>query len=151
MGIEPNAPSRYPVPELPEGAIVVLPASVEGDMGIYPNGALMLVKEMRAAGIPAQFLHDPEHRQWQVHMGEIPLDLLIGVSSGLISSGIWASFSHLVGNHFPKQTVHLHVVRQRRKADGSLDSTTVELTGTGPQLKPLLETALKDEADDDGR
>jgi hypothetical protein len=84
-------------------------------------------------------------------MGEIPLDLLIGVTSGLISSGIWASFVHLVGNHFPRRTVHVHVVRQRRKADGSLDSTAVELTGTGPQLEPLLDSALQDQADDDGQ
>jgi hypothetical protein len=141
----------YEVPPLPEATIVVLPEAIEGDVGIYPNAATMLVKELRAAGIPAEYLHDPDHRQWHVLMGDVPTELIIGVVTGLMSTGIGASFAHFLGGGSRKRAATVHVVRQRRQANGDIESTTVDIEGTGPELQELLETALGDGTGDDAQ
>jgi hypothetical protein len=143
-----GGPLPYPLPELPEGTIVVLPQSIDGEVGIYPNATSTLVKELRAEGITAEYLHDADHRQWQIYMGEVPLQLILSITTSVIGSGIWAAFAAGLGERFRSRQVTVHVVKQRKRANGERSTATVDLTGTGPELQKLLETALSDDSDD---
>jgi hypothetical protein len=148
----PNHPNRpdsgglsYPLPELPEATIVVLPTSVEGEVGVYSNEVSTLAKELRAAGVAAEYLHGADHRQWRVNMGEVPVDIVVGVTSAIIGSGLWDAFVAFLGTRYPVNEVNLRVVRQRRRPNGDRINTTVEISGKGRQLRKLLETALKED------
>lgn len=144
----PSRPLPYEIPELVDGEIVLLPAALDGDFGIYPNEDSTLAKELRAAGVAARYLHDPEHRQWQVLMGEVPVDLAVGVASSVIGSGLWDTFLAFLETKFPSNDVHLRFVRQRRMPNGERTSTTLEVSGVGGrQLRKMLEAAVKESED----
>ena len=150
MAIDPNpSPLPYEVPELSDGVIVVLPQAVDGDVGIYSNATSTLVKELRAEGIAAEYLHDSDHRQWQIHMGEVPVELIVGITTSVIGSGIWAAFAAGFGKRFASHPVTVHVVRQRKRSNGERTTTTVDVTGTGPEVQTVLETALAEDGVDD--
>ena len=137
----------YALPEFAESAIVVLPVLVEGDLGVYSNEVSTLAKELRAAGVASDYLHDADHRQWRINMGEVPVDLVVGVASAIIGSGLWDAFVAFLTTRYPRNEVRLRIVRQRRRPNGDRTNTTVEISGSGRQLRKLLETALKADAE----
>jgi len=138
----------YAVPHLPDASVVILPESVQNDVGIYGNAASTLVKELRAASITSEYLHDADHRQWMIHMGDVPTELIVGIATGVIGNGIWALFKRFLGDKFGSHPVNLHIVRQRRSANGELSTTIVDMSGTGVKLAELLETALNEKGAD---
>ena len=115
--------------ELPHD-VVVLPLKIEGEVGTYPGHASQVAKDLRAGGIDAAFLHDSEHRQWRVLMGDLPMEIVIGIGTGIASAASWAALVAAFRQVFPPNSqVNARVFRQRRDADGTVRSAWLEYEG----------------------
>jgi hypothetical protein len=105
-------------------AVVVLPSQLNGDVGIYSGQTTGLVKQLRTAGVDAAFLHDSQHKQWDVRMGDVPTELVIAFVGGLLSAATWAAVQTVLQNFVGSRSeVHARVVSQRQEPDGSVQNT----------------------------
>jgi hypothetical protein len=93
--------AAYPLDPLPSN-VTVLPISRSKDKGLYPAAATDLVKLLREAKVEAAFLDTSDRREWQVHMGDVVEQLVIGVASGLISIATWQAMVAVIKDHFGK-------------------------------------------------
>lgn len=82
--------------------IVVLPRSIDGIVGVYSQGSLFLVKELRAAGINAAFLDESEHRRFEVKKGDLT-NLVVTFVLGIASTGAWEALKVMWGAKFAKE------------------------------------------------
>lgn len=69
--------------------VVVLPLRVGSDGGVYTEGTLMLVKSLRAAGVTAAYLHDPEGRKFEARKSAVSELVWVPLAVGVLSSASW--------------------------------------------------------------
>jgi hypothetical protein len=81
---------------------------VDEGKGVYPDEAVMLVKDLAARGIRAQYLHDSKDREWLKLMGEeLAVALVIQLTMEFIASGAWEIFFDYLIDRFPKREIDL--------------------------------------------
>lgn len=138
-------PSDPPVIEaLPgEHDVVLLPQEIDGDIGIYRDEQTMVVKELRAQGVDAAFLHDSEHRHWLALKGSdivIPLIVQFGVS--FLASGSWELVANLLRGRFGKATLAVKFGRTRELESGT-ETEWFEAEGDGDAVAEALRILAK--------
>lgn len=122
---------------------VILPQQTDGDLGIYRDEQVALKKELLAAGVDADFLHDPEHRTWLGLKGDVVINLAIG----LLTSGAVAAIQGWLTNTFGRSHVRLKVVRVRHSEEtGESRAEWYEAEGNGEDVARALE-AIRHDAD----
>ncbi len=134
--------------ELPHD-LVVLPEGLEGDVGIYREDLLAFPKLMRADGLDAGFLHDPEHRRFSGRKGDpILVPVVIAFVVNVVTTGAGIAIQHYIERRFPDRTVKVKVIhRERRLLTGRRD--VFEATGTGPEVAGLYREYEASRADPD--
>lgn len=131
-------------------AVVVLPSRLNGDVGIYSGQTTGLVKQLRAAGVDAAFLHDSQHKQWDVRMGDVPIELVIAVVGGLLTNATWAAAQAVVQKFIGSSSeVHARVVRQRQDPDGAVENIWLAYSGPKDGFLTALSKMDFDESSDE--
>ncbi|HEV7938542.1 MAG TPA: hypothetical protein VGP18_11030 [Solirubrobacteraceae bacterium] len=114
-----------------DAAIVVLPLREVGGTGIYPQSTLTLVKRLRSAGGSAVYLHDPEHRRFEVKKSAV-LDAGATVLLGVASSAAWDAIKALAKRG-----------KSSRIEVTYLDLETAEMRGTAWRVAGKTEAVLQ--------
>lgn len=82
----------------PDLDVVLLPERQDGDFGYYPDTYIELAKELRAGGLRAGFMHDPEHRKWIGRKGVPVAEVVaLGVVSSVLGAGLVAALRKALG------------------------------------------------------
>jgi hypothetical protein len=136
--------STVPGAVVPDADIVVYPLAMEGDIGVYSESVLTLVKEWRVEGVDVQYLHDANHRTWLGLNGAVIFTIVVG----LFTSGAVATLQTLLTSKLQKVKVRLKAGR-RIGADGSSEEW-IEAEGTGSELAAVLEVWMEGGVDGDG-
>jgi hypothetical protein len=82
--------------------VVVLPLREIDGIGIYPQGTLTLGKRLRAEGVGAVYLHDSEHRRFEVKKGFV-LEAVEALLLGIGSSAGWDAIKALLARSKSRQ------------------------------------------------
>lgn len=116
MSIEPiETPAGLQLPEVPSVDAVVLPREIDGEIGLYDDSVVTLVKELREAGASAEFLHGPELRSF---IGEKAVDVLaVNLMVGIAGNAGWAALRAVLSRR-GKKPVEVKAARCEEKADG---------------------------------
>jgi hypothetical protein len=116
MSIEPiEAPAGLNLPETPSADAVVLPRETDGEVGLYDDSVVTLVKELREAGASAEFLHSAESRSF---IGEKAVDVLaVNLVIGIAGNAGWAAL-RVVLSRRGKKPVEVKAARYEERADG---------------------------------
>lgn len=126
--------------------LTLLPFRYREGMGVYPNGTGDLVKELRAAGLAAEHYDPPERRNWQKLLGDVTLDLLFAIGTGVAANALWAVLVRVLvarfgGGH--KATVRL--ARQHKSAEGEITNEWFLYEGPVEGLKDCWKELPPDE------
>jgi hypothetical protein len=111
----------------PDHEVLVLPESIRGDVGVYRDEALVLVKEMKAEGIDAEYLHDPERREWHgLRSQEVVVVLTLSFAAGLLANATWDAIKGVVNHLFGKRNV---IVRFHERRTDNEEEKWFEASG----------------------
>ena len=116
MSIKPiEPPSGLEMPETPSADAVVLPRETDGEIGLYDDSVVTLVKELREAGASAEFLHGAESRSF---IGEKAVDVLVvNLVIGIASNAGWDALRAVLSRR-GKKPVEVKAARYEEEADG---------------------------------
>ena len=97
---------------------------------------ITIVKELKALGADARYLHDKDDRAWigEESAARIVLDLIIGVASAAGWSGLQALFR----GSFSGRRVRVRVGRYEQLGDGSTKAEWYEIDGSGEDVADAL-------------
>jgi hypothetical protein len=144
------AAGPFPVEEPLAHAIVVLPSSMDGPVGVYSGASAHLVKDLRALGVDAAYLHDPPQRQWMILMGDVPLQLLIGFGTSLMGAAAWqAVIAGLRSCLPPKHSIHAKIVRERKGKSRSVSRTWLDFEGDTDGFADALDLLRREDESED--
>ncbi len=108
----------------------MLPSEETEGVGIYSLNSADLLKELKAAGVDAAFLHEPDQRRWRVLHGEVPVEFIMGVASSLVASGIWDIVKVRFRGLFDRnQELRCRIVTQHKTAGGEIHNSWLEYEG----------------------
>ncbi len=125
-----STPLPIPLPNELQHDLVILPFKTDEGHGLYPGRLVHFAKDLRAEGIDAAYLDTPDHRRWNVKMGDLPTELAIGIGVGIASNAAWAALVAAFRRVVPaKSQVVARVVRERRKGAGRVDRSWFEYEG----------------------
>jgi hypothetical protein len=93
---------------------VVLPRESDGEIGLYDESVVTLVKELREAGASAEFLHDAESRSFigEKAVGVLAVNLVIGIAG---NAG-WAALRTVLSRR-GKKPVEVKAARYEEKTE----------------------------------
>jgi hypothetical protein len=132
--VRPSNGPGYPIRHL-DHEFVVLPNHLDQGKGIYDESALTLVKVLRAGGIDAAYLHEPEQRIWQGHRSGLPVaELVIGIAS----NAAWAALVVLLRNGKGRANVKAQVLRIRTNGKRT-DTKWLRVEGPSHDVADALE------------
>jgi hypothetical protein len=116
MSIKPiEAPAGLAMPETPSADAVVLPRETDGEIGLYDDSVVTLVKELREAGASAEFMHGAESRSF---IGEKAVDVLVvSLVIGIASNAGWDALRAVLSRR-GKKPVEVKAARYEEEADG---------------------------------
>lgn len=135
--------------ELPHD-VVVLPEAIDDEVGVYRDELISFAKELRAQGVDAGYLHDPEHRTWSGRKGEALLvPVIIALSANVATGAAMIALSRWLERTFPKTSVRLRVTH-KRSGGGRRDKDSFAATGPGPEVAELLRAFEEERGDDNG-
>lgn len=145
-----DAPLSVMLPEeLPALDVLILPREVSDGRGLYDDSVVTLAKEIRAAGVTADYQHDADSRKW---IGEKHVDpLVLDIIAGFITNAGWAGVAAAISRR-KSQRVRVRFGR-RKDPSGSLEEW-LEVEGPGAEvaeaLKELQQGGSADEDDGEG-
>ena len=130
-GLRAAQPLPINLPEKLPNDVVILPLSIEQGSGLYPGRLVHTAKQLRAVGVDAAYLDDPDHRRWNVLLGDLPTVIAIGIGTSVVGSAAWAALVAGFRKVFPtKGKVSARVVRQRLDVvEGTVKNTWFEYDG----------------------
>jgi hypothetical protein len=137
MSITPiEAPAGLQLPETPSADAVVLPRETDGEIGLYDDSVVTLVKELREAGASAEFLHGAGSRNF---IGEKAVDVLaVNLVIGIASNAGWAAL-RVVLNRRGKKSVEVKAAHYEENADGKRWEW-VEAKGKGEAVAAAIDS-----------
>jgi hypothetical protein len=126
--------------------LLILPRKLDEDGdGLYDDSVLTLVKELRAEGITADYLHPPEERRWIGEKSAVALvvEFVIGVGG---NAG-WAALKALFRR---REAGTIRVRLARRTSRGEEDEWEwFEAEGTGEEVARAIEALESSSAESD--
>ena len=139
---------KYPLPEK-LAVITVLPHSIKDDIGVYPNDSLTLVKELRAAGLDAAYMHDKAEREWRVQLGDVPTELLIAIVGAVAGGGVLEGLKILLLGRLRNRKLTATIVRVKDAPSGERDSAWYHFEGDGSDVAEVLDRVMSNDVDRD--
>jgi hypothetical protein len=123
------------------GDFVVLPFDETDGVGCYSEASIVLPKEARSAGLDASFLHDAEHRTFEIKKSAIH-DAVISLFIGIASNGGWDWIVH----YFSSSPSLGSAKRMKLKVyETTGDEVRAwELSGSGPDVVEALRILRND-------
>jgi hypothetical protein len=127
--------------------LIIAPMRLEGDLAIFPDSQLMLGKELRAAGIGAQYLSGPKGRTFQSHYSAVSDSVVDFIGSFLFNFAVEAAYDTCKGTfeflrerYPPRRTEEQASIRlgMRVSPDGTSD-VWYDATAPASQLLPMTE------------
>ena len=76
------------VAEAEAGAAFLLPARLDGTMGLYRESQIAIPKALKAVGVPVEFLHSSGYRRT---LGEFSSELVVSFALGVAQNMTWDS------------------------------------------------------------
>jgi hypothetical protein len=123
---------------------LVLPTRVdESGVGVYRSELVTAAKELRASGVSADYLDGPDDRTWQGLLGDVAVNIAIGLGT----SGAVAVFGAWLRTQLGSGRVVATVARIRRKPDGSQDVLWYHVEGNGEAVAAALAPLEHDDED----
>lgn len=129
-------PPIAPAPESVDVDVLILPREIEDGVGLYDDSALTLAKDLREAGVTAEYQHPADARGW---IGERGADILIAFIVGIASNAAWSAISGLLRRQHAADSVRVRVSRIRDRKSNR-DWEWFELEGTGDEVADALES-----------
>jgi hypothetical protein len=130
-------PPAIPLPEQVETDIVVLPDEVDQNgVGLYPDSALSLVKELRSLGVTAQYQHAQDARNWtgEKGFGAVAANWILGIAS---NAG-WAALCVLLRRGKDKAHVRIRLARCTQSAS-QITWDWFEVEGEKAEIADIIE------------
>jgi hypothetical protein len=139
---DPIPPPPIPLPESMNVDVMVFPRETDGELGLYHDTVITLVKELRAAGATASFQHPPELREWigEKHLSPDEISFLIGIAS---NAG-WAAIVALLRMRHASGRVRARIARYRKDASGTRWEW-IKLEGPGSEVADAIEALQQSE------
>jgi hypothetical protein len=141
-----------------DGDVVVLPREEdETGRGVYDDSVVTVVKELRGAGVVADFRDAADSRVWAGEEGTAVI--VLNVVLGVVSNAGWAALCWILRRNHPADRVRIRVARFRKsgstvafdwyKADGPGEAVAAALEAIEPpeQQRPELEQKAQETAD----
>lgn len=129
----PAEPPKYVPPVDLQHDLVVLPREIADDgTGLYDDSVVDLVKQLRAEGVDAAYMHDADHREWIGEKAWTPTEiaLVISVAENLASSAAWDGLKMIIQRaHGGRGRAKLKVCRVIQSADGTTTREWIEVEG----------------------
>jgi hypothetical protein len=136
-------PPGFPIPDTLPGDLVVLPSKITEDgIGQYDSSVVDLVKQLRAEGVAASYLHPAAEREWISEKGFT--DEVLSFVLGVASNGAWAGLIHLLRRNHAKSVVKGMVTRCVQAPDGATVWEWFEVEGTGGEVAKAFESMRED-------
>lgn len=157
--VEPDTAKRLleRIPASADGFVLVLPARIGPQGGMYRDAHLTSVKELRAAGVTADFLHPADQR---TGLGEYSAEVVFAFAVGVAQNMTWDAAKAVWGylrahaaayatNEEPPM-VRLEVARLRR--DGlEIEGLSVTAPASDSNAEVFLRLLMGDQTDESGR
>ena len=109
--------------------VVVLPVRIDGDVGIYDNALVHLVKELRAEGLDADFFNASSERRWQELRGDVPIEIVIAAELSPVIIEVIRLVLGRILDRGESRDIEFMWLRERGHADGSVERDRVEIRG----------------------
>jgi hypothetical protein len=120
----------------PKHDIVVLPHEFSsGEVALYDESVLDLVKALRADGIDAHFAHDVAHRSW---IGRKSAELVVSFIVGIASNAGWAGICTLLRRRHGNNKIDAKIA-QITQTEESVTWQWIELRGTGDEIAAIIQ------------
>nr|WP_296066087.1 hypothetical protein [uncultured Actinoplanes sp.] len=113
-----------------------LPIRMDGSVGVYPEQAVDIFKELKGQGIDASWSISKEHRGWYGERTGIVEAVVIPLVLGVASSAAWDAFK-LVLQKRRKSNFKIRIL-VRTDIDGS-QKRLIDIDGNGTDLAEALE------------
>lgn len=133
--------------------IVLLPRTIEDGTAIYQDTHITAVKELRAAGVQASFLAQPDNRAF---VSEFSHDVVYQIAIGLATNITWDAAKALwtyvrarcegLGAEGEDPKVRLQIVKLQ-KGDVKIEGLTLEGPATSDIPQALLEILVGKDSD----
>ncbi len=132
-----DLPSVAPLPRELDVDVLVLPRKIEDGQGLYDDSVVTIAKELRAAGVTADYQHGPDSREW---IGEkaIPL-FVVDLFAAVAGHAGWDGLRAVFRDKHSSDRVRIRVVRYVRNESG-VRFECFKLDGTGKEVAEALET-----------
>ena len=130
--------AQYTLPDR-LAVITVLPHSIKDSIGVYPNDSLTLVKELRAAGLDAAYMHDNTEREWRVQLGDVPTELLIAIVGAVVGGGVLEGLKILLAGRLRGHKLVATIVRVKEAPSGERDAAWYHFEGDGSDVAKVLD------------
>jgi hypothetical protein len=144
MAVQPDPipPPPIPIPDSIDVDVMVFPRETEGELGLYHDTVITLVKELRNAGATASFQHPPKLREWigEKHLSPDEVSLLIGIAS---NAG-WAAIVAVLRMRHAAGRVRARIARYRKDASGTRWEW-IKLEGPGDEVADAIEALQRSE------
>ena len=126
-------PPKYVPPADLQHDLVVLPRKIAEDgTGLYDDSVIDLVKQLRAEGVDAAYLHDKDHREWIGEKGWTPAEiaLIVSIAENLTSSAVWDGLKMILQRaHGGRGRAKLKACRVIQSPDGTKTQEWIEVEG----------------------
>jgi hypothetical protein len=123
------------VPARIDADVLILPREISDDRGLYDDSVLTLAKDLREAGITAEYQHPAEAREW---IGERGVDILVAFIVGIASNAGWAALGALLRQRHAGDPVRVRAARISDREAG-VDWEWFEVEGPGEDVADALE------------
>ncbi len=146
-----DAPASVTLPDdVPAVDLLILPREVSDGRGLDDDSVVTLARQVRAAGVTADYQHDASSRTWigEKHVAPLALDIIAGFITNAGCAGVATVISK-------RKSERVRVRFGRRKdSSGSLEEW-FEVEGPGAEvaeaLRELRQGDLADEDDGEGK
>jgi hypothetical protein len=124
--------------------VVFFPERTEGEVGVYSDDLKAIVKQLRAEGVEAGYLHEAEHREWVGRRG-VPLlvPFVIGIASSFIGTAAWVAFARILKGTFGQQRLSVRYGKLNDDRSG-IDGELFQAEGNADDVIKAIEKLRAD-------
>ena len=125
--------------------VIILPESMDGDIGVYRGEVTDIPKRLRVDGVDADFAHAEDNRHWRELFGPTTADIVVALTASFLASGGWDTFKSTVLPYLDSPSRKMRLAIYVLRKDGT--SIYARMKGHGQDVIEAL-SQLRELADD---
>jgi hypothetical protein len=139
----------YDLPPLP-AEVTVLPLRLTDTGGLYSDDSSHLVQFLRADKVQAAFLHGADQREYQVLMGEVPVDFVIAFLIHIAAIATWEAVAGRLQAILKKRQGRVKIVEVVQEGS-AVRASWFEVEGDGDTIAKAMRARAREVGRDNKR